>query len=152
MHLHPTVLDIILRVGPEYGMRAIRLPCEPLGSALRAGAAATVGRLALAPWLERVRRRVTRAGLTTNDHLLGLAATGGVDESQALELIARMPAGVSELYVHPAVRTTPELAAAMPGYRHQAELEALLSMRVRELLTRLHVRLCNYAELRTGLT
>ena len=29
MHLHPTVLRLMLNVGKDYGLRAVRLPCEP---------------------------------------------------------------------------------------------------------------------------
>src|SRR5262249_34986092 len=29
MHLHPTILGILLRVGREYGLRAVRVPYEP---------------------------------------------------------------------------------------------------------------------------
>ena len=31
MHLHPTVLGLILKIGAAYGLRAVRLPFEPLG-------------------------------------------------------------------------------------------------------------------------
>jgi len=47
-HLHPTVLSLLLEVGSEYGMRAMRLPCEARGS------------LALRPWIALVRARLDR--------------------------------------------------------------------------------------------
>jgi hypothetical protein len=39
-------------------------------------------------------------------------------------LIARLPAGLNEIYLHPALRD--EFPGAVPGYRYREEFEALL--------------------------
>ncbi len=36
-HLHPTLLDMLLRIGREYGVTAVRVPDEPLWFAARGG-------------------------------------------------------------------------------------------------------------------
>src|SRR5437660_691402 len=36
MHVHPTILSLIVKVGREFGLRAIRIPNEPFGPAWRA--------------------------------------------------------------------------------------------------------------------
>lgn len=38
MHVHPTVLTLILKIGREFGIRAVRLPYEPLLASWRARA------------------------------------------------------------------------------------------------------------------
>ena len=78
-----------------------------------------------------LRRRLRRAGLSSNDQVFGIAWSGAMVEERVLGLLPHLPPGVSEIYCHPATRQTPALAAAMPGYRHAEELGALLSPAVR---------------------
>ena len=42
MHLHPTVLDLVLRVGEDYGLHAVRLPHEPFLASWRAAGSGTI--------------------------------------------------------------------------------------------------------------
>ena len=144
MHLHPTVARLIVEIGRDYGVRAMRLPCEP---AAPLGTAETVGARALRLWTATLRRRLTRAGIVTNDQLFGLAWSGAVTEARVLGLLDRLPAGVSELYCHPAIARDPALEAEMPGYRHVEELAALVSPAVRERVDALGIRLIGYADL-----
>ena len=119
LHLHPTAAGMIFDIGRRYGMRALRIPSEPVG----AGLAAALMRW----WAGRLGERARREGLNVNDHLLGLAATGRMTEAETLTLLDRLPPGVTELYFHPATSRPPELSGPMPGYRHMDELAALMS-------------------------
>ena len=68
-------------------------------------------------------------------------------ENRLLGLLPHLPPGVSEIYCHTAVERTPELAAAMPGYRNAEELAALLSPRVRRRIGELGIDLVSYGDL-----
>jgi len=127
-HLHPTVLSLILSIGREHGLRAVRWPAEP-GSGPW-----------LKPWLALMRFRLRRAGMRTNDHVFGIRQTGAMDEQALLEVLQRLPLGLSELYLHPA--THGELTPTMANYRHADELAALLSPRVRRAVAE-HCQLCS---------
>lgn len=127
-HLHPTVLSLILRIGREFGLRAMRLPRE------------TTAPLLLRPWLALLRRRLDRAGIAHNDYVVGIENSGGMDEAVLLAALARLPPGVGEIYLHPGVVSGAAVAPTMLGYRHADELAALLSPRVREALDRAAVR------------
>jgi hopanoid biosynthesis associated protein HpnK len=140
MHLHPTVLGIVLRHAARAGVRFIRLPFEPPAPGERLGA------LALAPWLRFMRRRIERAGLRHNDSLLGLRHSGHLDEARLLDLLGRLPDGITELYCHPAVRRTPGLAALMPGYDNEAEFAALTSAAVADRLRALGLKPIGFAD------
>jgi hopanoid biosynthesis associated protein HpnK len=132
-HLHPTILGMMLRVGREYGLPGVRVPAEPLWFA-RQGPAPFSGQLAaalLTPWLALMRRRLRAAGVVHSDQVFGLASSGAMDEAQVLAVLARLPPGVTEIYLHPATRSGAAIAASMRGYRHEQELAALLSARVR---------------------
>ncbi|SAK68533.1 YdjC-like family protein [Caballeronia fortuita] len=119
--LHPTVLGLILEIGPRYGMRAMRLPREPNGSLL------------LAPWIALVKKRLDDAGIAHNDWVAGIAATGRMDEAAWLAWLANAPEGVLEIYSHPAMEGTP-LTPSMRDYRHADEFAALCSPRVRRAI------------------
>jgi chitin disaccharide deacetylase len=146
MHLHPTVARLMVEIGREYSMRAVRLPAEPvavLRRAFRAERHAGPPGFAVAA----LRRRLRRAGIACNDHVFGIAWSGAVTEARLLELLPHLPDGVSEIYFHPAAERTAALAAAMPGYRHTEELAALISPHVRRRIEELNIRLMTYGEL-----
>src|ERR1700704_3692806 len=51
-HLHPTLLRMLLRIGSDYGVSAVRVPDEPLWFAARNGAwLAGANAALLAPWI-----------------------------------------------------------------------------------------------------
>jgi hopanoid biosynthesis associated protein HpnK len=131
-HLHPTILSMLLRIGREYGMPAVRLPNEPFWFAARRGGwfSGAAGAL-LSPWMALMKRRLRQANMPYNDRLFGVAASGAMDETKLLAILARLPPGVTEIYLHPAVQSGSAIAPSMSGYRHADELAALLSPRVR---------------------
>jgi hopanoid biosynthesis associated protein HpnK len=131
-HLHPTLFGMLLRIGRDFGMRAVRVPDEPLWFATRAGHwSAGASAVLLKPWTALMKRRLRRAGLVHNDSIFGLAASGHMDEAKLLMVLQRLPPGVTEIYLHPAVQSGPAIALSMTEYRHADELTALLSPRVR---------------------
>jgi len=147
LHLHPTVARLVVEIGRDYGMRAVRLPAEPEGVLRRSFPGERYRAPPYQPVVTLLRRRSRRAGLAVNDHVFGIAWSGALVEKRLLGLLPHLPPGVSELYFHPAVRTTPALAAAMPGYRHAEELAALISPRVRQCIAELGIGLIGYRDL-----
>lgn len=146
-HLHPTILGMLIRIGREFGARAMRVPYEPFWFAARSGpwGAAAAGAL-LAPWLTLMRHRLRVAGIFHNDCVFGMALSGSMDEGQLLAILARLPPGVTEIYLHPATISGAAIASSMRTYRHADELAGLQSARVREALTALNVRRGGYGD------
>lgn len=107
MHVHPTVLSILLRVGREYGMRATRIPREPWDASWRGTrfglAQRAVQSFALGPWLGLMRLRLRRAGITTNDYVFGRNDTARMTAERILGFLPVLPPGVSEIYSHPEI-------------------------------------------------
>jgi chitin disaccharide deacetylase len=138
MHVHPTVFEVVLRVGREHGLSAVRVPREPFLASWRAGRSNPAGRLAaslgLSPWIARMRRRLAREGLRFNDWIFGKNDTGRMTEDRVLRLIAELPAGVSEVYFHPATAAWPGIDPLASGYLFERELHALTSPAVSRAL------------------
>ncbi|HEV2268235.1 MAG TPA: hopanoid biosynthesis-associated protein HpnK [Steroidobacteraceae bacterium] len=132
-HLHPTLLEMLLRIGAEFGVPAVRLPREPAWVARRASGAIAGPAIAglLSPWLAIMRRRLRAARIAHNDYVFGIADSGSMDEARLLEVLGKLPDGVTEIYLHPALESGTAIAPSMAGYRHADELAALLSPKVR---------------------
>jgi hopanoid biosynthesis associated protein HpnK len=134
-HLHPTVLSLILAIGRDFGLRAMRLPQDRRAP------------FWLRPWMALVRRRLDAAGIVHNDFIVGIAESGRFDEGMLLAALQDLPQGVAEIYLHPALSSGAQIAASMQGYRHADELAALLSPRVRACIERLSIRTGSFSEL-----
>ncbi|HVW69841.1 MAG TPA: hopanoid biosynthesis-associated protein HpnK [Steroidobacteraceae bacterium] len=149
-HLHPTLLAMIVRIGREFGVRAIRVPDEPLWFARRGTMAlgTTAGATFLMPWVALMKARLRGAGIAHNDRVFGIASTGQFDESTLLHILERLPSGITEIYLHPAARAAGPISASMADYRHTAELEALVSSRVAEAAAASGAALGGYRDIR----
>lgn len=134
MHLHPTVGRLMLDIGREFGLSAIRIPAEPPDVLRRCGMRTGPGAWALYRWTALLRRQARAAGVASNDHCFGVAWSGHMTADRVRRLLQVLPDGISELYFHPAVRRDALLCRLMPDYEHEAELAALLD---RELLAQL---------------
>jgi hopanoid biosynthesis associated protein HpnK len=151
LHLHPTIAGVVARIGRRYGLTAMRIPAEPRRIIKRAEPGQAVPRALLWPVLAIVRRRARAADLIVNDHMFGLAWTGALTEARLLALIPHLPAGVSELYAHPATATAEEMPHAAPGYRYRDELAALTSPAVKTALVENGVSLTRFSALASAL-
>ena len=154
MHLHPTVLTCILRVGRDFGLNAVRLPYEPLRISWHTSPHtrldAIVDTLRLGPWSRLLRMRLRRAGIKSNDRVFGLRDSGRMDEQSVLRIVEALPEGITEIYFHPATRRCREIDRHMADYRHEDELAALTSPNVRTAVERLGIRLTTFGDLADG--
>jgi hopanoid biosynthesis associated protein HpnK len=130
-HMHPGILNEILQIGREFGMSALRVPDEPLWFSRGQGLAHALTAPLLRPWLGLMRRQLRTRGMACNDQVFGMACSGDLNEARLLAILGRLPQGVTEIYLHPAISTQGPLTPSMQQYRHADELAALLSPRVR---------------------
>jgi hypothetical protein len=123
------------------------VPREPRWFArAHGGTAAGIGALAMAPLTTVMKHRIRAAGLLHNDHVFGIASSGAMDEATMLEILGRLPSGITEIYLHPAAASGTNIAASMASYRHSDELAALLSPRVNATVRAAGVKLGGYSD------
>ncbi len=150
LHVHPTVLGLMLRVGKEHGLRAVRVPREPVSLAQKIAPmdwTAVLGARMLSPWIGQMARRIRACGLFSNDLLLGLQATGSMDLRRVLRVLSLLPPGsMTEIYFHPAVEQTSFLRQLMPDYSPVAEWQALCSQEVRSALAGQGIEVGSYGD------
>lgn len=154
MHLHPVALDVLADLAFEFRIPAFRLARDPLIGNLRFdpahAARKTSENAAFRALSRRAERRLAARGVVFADRLFGLHQSGRCDESYLLDVIHRLPRGVSELYAHPAEEHTAELERLMPGYRHGDELAALVSPAVRRAVEDTGLALATWRDLVRG--
>jgi hopanoid biosynthesis associated protein HpnK len=139
-HLHPVVAGLIAAIGARFGLRAARVPLEPV-QVLRKIERQTPWAPALltAPFTLLLRQRCRAAGLLTADRVFGLQWSGRMSRDRLLGLIRNLPNGLSEIYLHPA---TGPFAGAAPDYHYREELDALMAPEI--------VAACRDSALRLG--
>ena len=144
-HLHPTIAGLTVAIGRRYGLRALRVPREPASVLADVDSSATRRRDYLtAPWAALLGRRAKRAGLRIADAVFGLAWSGAMTQARLSGLLACLPDGCTEIYLHPA--TGNRFAGHAPGYRYTDELAALTAPSVLAAARRPDVRLGGYSD------
>jgi hopanoid biosynthesis associated protein HpnK len=144
-HLHPSVLDAMLRIGRRFGLSAVRAPIEPhavleaVERTPRPAAAWIAG-----PWAQACRRRLRRAGVRAPDQVFGLAWSGAMTAPRLAGVIGRLPPGLSEIYLHPAAAEA--YLGSAPGYRYLEEFQALVDPEVATVVRRAGLRLGGFAD------
>jgi chitin disaccharide deacetylase len=129
MHLHPIVSELILKVGRDFGMKAVRLPYEPLLTSWRASRKGFLSKMAmclfLSPWVYLLKKRLRRAEVNSNDFILGMSESNHIHLDLFLRFLKHLPQGITEIYFHPSA----------PGINEtQEEFETLTSLLVRQTL------------------
>ncbi len=149
IHLHPAVWPLVQQLAQRYEIPAVRLARENLAVTLSLNRQRPTYKTVHAlifDWLSR-RAGKSLGKLKTNDHLFGLLNDGCMDEPYLLGLLPRLPPGVTEIYFHPAMHLDREMLQWTPHYRPEAELAALVSPKVKEVLKRLKLELISFKEL-----
>src|SRR4051812_11228949 len=143
-HLHPTIAALMMEIGAAHGVRAARVPREPQAILARIEphrASATV--MLTAPFARRLRRQFAKAGIASPDQVFGLAWSGAMGAKRLKGLIAHLPDGLTEIYMHPA---TGAYAGSAPGYSYDGELAALMDPDMAGLLAARHIRLGGFSD------
>ncbi len=138
MHLHPTIARLMIKVGREYGLRAVRFPYEPVLPSWRASRRSLGQKLSssllLWPWLALLRNRLRRARVCSNHFVFGMHDSGNMSLDLVLRFLRYLPSGVTEIYFHPATGRGVESGGAVGNYHYQEELAALTSPILRQAL------------------
>lgn len=138
MHLHPIVLRALLKVGKDYGIRAVRLPYEPPILSWRASRKALLLRilawLFLFPWLMVLKIRLRKAKVRSSDIIFGLYDDGHMDLNLVLRFLRDLPQGVTEIYFHPATDIVLRDNLVLREGQRQREFEILVNPVIRHAL------------------
>jgi len=148
IHLHPTVFGFLTDLMPRYSITSFRLSRERLFHNLRFDRQRRMGksveRIVFGALANHARPLLDRLGIRYAVEVKGVLNSGRMTEAYLLNIIDGLNEGLTELYFHPGVLPDAEITRRMPDYRHEEELAAIISQRVRAKLAESHIGLCNY--------
>ena len=148
VHLHPTVSGILLKVGQEYGLRAVRLPYESPMASWRASRKTPLRKigtfLMLYPWIGLLMARLRRENIHSNTSVFGMNDSGNMSLDLVLRFLKYLPDGVTEIYSHP---VTSKGGTGSEGRDTQKELEALTSPEIQRTLLASCIQLIAFSDL-----
>jgi hopanoid biosynthesis associated protein HpnK len=131
-HLHPVIAAYAFAEAARHRVTAVRIPWEPPALIRAVQPTAATQPRALYPFTALLRRLAASRGLRAPDRVVGLAWSGAFTAERLAAVLPHLPAGVTEIYLHPA--TSGGFPGQAPGYRYAEELAALLDPRVRAAL------------------
>ena len=151
LHLHPTVLDMIIQIGKEFGLKAVRVPDEPPLKALINNRKEWLQRYArwlfLKPLVTRMRQQLKANNLRHNDFIYGLHDSGHMNVDKLIRILSHLPVGLTEVYSHPATQGQDNIDPAASGYEFEAEYKALIHPRVRRTVDKFSIELTGFGDL-----
>lgn len=146
LHVHPVVLRILVELADEFQIEAIRLPAEELGMTLKLDHRNFLTKLVWWSVFGALRRYgenlLKSKQIRYTDRVYGLLQSGCMNKDYLLGLIPQIGADWVEIYSHPAIALAGEPLNGPPG-AGAAELEALLSQQVRQVLVQNNFELTN---------
>ena len=139
LHLHPTVLQILVEEASGFGWNRVRLTRDPLWLNLRLAKGHLAYRLSHAvihaALSAYARSALRRLGARHTNRVFGLLQNACVDERFLLQLLEHLPPGDSELYSHPSLD------------EFKNEFDALISPRVLAQVRGSAIQLIRYRDL-----
>ena len=132
-HLAPQVFRAVVRLAHDFHVPYVRLPLD---------ASVPFTRLPCAAAAPFYRRSAERLGVRMTDHFLGFRLTGCLTEETLASALSKLREGSTEFMCHPGF-LGPELRGAPTRLKESRvrELEALTSVRIRDLVDAEAIRL-----------
>lgn len=148
LHVLPKIRDIVIDLAKQYKISAVRIPAEPYfffgGFPWSMGR--FIGRGGLTYLAQQARGKFCAAGFRHPDHFYGMLAGGNMFPNYFLQIIRQLPAGSSEIMIHPGMENQPLDRQYPWRYHWQDELAAVLQPAVQEELQQ-GIQLITFKEL-----
>jgi hopanoid biosynthesis associated protein HpnK len=148
MHLHPTVFDLIINIGKDYGVTAIRVPNEPPLESITKGSKDKILRqlryLFFKPFVSRMKKQCEANNIKFNDTVYGFNDSGHMNIDTLIRIIPHIEDGITEIYMHPATERWEGIDPAAKDYEFEAEYKALIHARTIRTIEKFNIELTGF--------
>lgn len=150
-HLHalPKLMDICIALTEEFKIDAMRIPAEPyfFTGGFPVSPGRLIGRCGLTFLSRLARAKLRKHLLKSPDHFFGMLAGGRLKKEYLKNILLTLPAGTSEIMIHPG-KNRRALASAFPwGYQWDSELDAVTDPSSLYLIREQKIKLSSFGEL-----
>jgi hopanoid biosynthesis associated protein HpnK len=141
LHTHPTIINILAELVPEFGIKYVRLPEEELSLNLAINKKNIITKIIYSQVFKRLKNNALEIFKASKikhiEKVYGLLETSNINEDYLLRLIPKINNSISEIYSHP----------NLSDIDGQTELNALISSKIKNLIQELEIQLINYHQL-----
>lgn len=148
MHLHPTVFNLIIEIGRDYDLTAIRIPNEPpLNSIIDNKKEFIVRHLR---WIFfmlftlSMKKKCIKNNINFNDTIYGLHDSGHMNIEKLIRIIPHITNGITEIYTHPATKNNHSGDSESNKYEFEAEYKALIHARTKRTIDKFNIELSSF--------
>jgi len=148
MHLHPTVFSLLLTIGSEYGLTAIRIPNEPPLESIIEDGKDKLKRYAqwlfFKPFVSSMKKQCDVRNINYNNTIYGLNDSGHMNIDKLIRILPHIEDGVTEIYTHPATERWDDIDPAASDYEFEAEYKALIHARTKRTIDKFDITLSGF--------
>ncbi len=145
IHMLPGILEIFIRLAEEYNIPSIRyLHNDRL--LLPYGAKKIFKKMIIGYFDGRVRKALDGASLRHTDNFLGFFDSGNIREEILINMLNRLPEGVTELCTHPGLMSDEILNRCIFHKNCETDLAALTSPRIKKSISDNGIKLISFGE------
>ena len=149
LHMHPVIFDELIELCEEFNVRRIRVAGSEMKLSLSLDRSSLPFKIIVGTVFnllaKRCNKKLAGRGFVVPEKVYGLLQTGNMNEKYVLGLIPKMKKVPSEIYAHP-LDFEAEIWNRQQNPGGEAELNLLLSPRVREALLLAGFRLATYLD------
>ena len=149
IHILPGIFSIVLDILTAHHIKRVRTPKvsgRPMDF-FTGGLGQIVGRWGLWGISAWGKSQAKRRGFATPDYFSGKVAGDAVDEATILAIVEELPAGITEVMLHPGLRNADLVQNSGWQHDYEAEFEASCSERLRSCLEEKGIIPVNYTDL-----
>ena len=148
MHLHPTIFNLIIQIGRDYNLTAIRIPNEPPLSSITHNKKDFIIRylrwLFFMLFTLPMKRKCIKNKISFNDAIFGFNDSGNMNIEKLVRIIPHISNGVTEIYTHPSTKNNRDSNSELDNYDSKAEFNALINARTIRVIEKFNIKLSGF--------
>ncbi|MCP2520251.1 ChbG/HpnK family deacetylase [Candidatus Aminicenantes bacterium AC-708-M15] len=151
-HIHsiPKIMGIVIKLAKEYKIPKIRFINE---FCLSFDIVRSLKSMVVSCLNRKMKRNILKAGILIPDRFYGICGSGRMNSKNLIKILTSIPDGVTEIMVHPGIidndyiKIEQEYGSYYLKEERERELEALIDLKVKEIIEEENIQLINYRDL-----
>ena len=151
-HVHsiPKIMRVVIKFAKEYKIPKIRFINE---FCISFDVIRSLKTMVVSCLNRKMKRSILKAGILIPDRFYGICGSGRMNSKNLIKILTSIPEGVTEIMMHPGIidedyrKIEQEYGPYYLKEERERELEALIDLKVREIIEGENIQLINYRDL-----